>query len=87
MEGREVKSLVFFDIEATGLSKSRITELCLLSVQRDDLLTTVGTPRVVNKVTLCVNPQKCMEPEACKLTGMFHIKLQFNSNKCYTRYL
>lgn len=69
MEGREVKTLVFFDLEATGLTRPRITELSMMSVQREDLLRTVGTPRVVNKVTLCVNPQKCMEPEACKITG------------------
>ncbi|XP_076092360.1 uncharacterized protein LOC143063843 [Mytilus galloprovincialis] len=76
MEGREVKTLVFFDLEATGLTRPRITELSMMSVQREDLLRTVGTPRVVNKVTLCVNPQKCMEPEACKITGLYNDSLE-----------
>ncbi|CAC5420675.1 unnamed protein product [Mytilus coruscus] len=76
MEGREVKTLVFFDLEATGLTKPRITELSMMSVQREDLLTTVGTPRVVNKVTLCVNPQRCMEPEASKITGLYNDSLE-----------
>ena len=71
MEGREVRTLVLFDTETTSLNKPRITELCLMSVQREDLLTTVGTPRVVNKLTLCVNPQRCMDPEACKITGKY----------------
>ncbi|XP_052091228.1 uncharacterized protein LOC127728075 [Mytilus californianus] len=76
MEGREVKTLVFFDLETTGFTKPRITELSMMSVQREDLLTTVGTPRVVNKVTLCVNPQRYMEPEASRITGLYNDNLE-----------
>lgn len=79
MEGREVKTVVFFDTETNCLDKPRITEICLMSVQREELLTTVGTPRVVNKVTLCINPQRCMDSEACKITGLYNDSLENQS--------
>lgn len=66
----KIASLVILDLECTGLSRPRVTELCLLSVQREELLTPGGRPRVCNKLVLCVNPGKLIEPGASKITGI-----------------
>lgn len=65
------QTFVFFDTEATGIrsssNKSRITELCLLAVSKNDLIEfkkqLTGsvepyrvTPRVTSKINLCFNP-------------------------------
>ena len=66
-------SFVIFDTEATGLKRRpRITELCLLSVQRDEILSACskrGIPRVINKLQLCFNPESIIDIEASRVTG------------------
>lgn len=68
----QMSTLVFLDFEATGLNngKTKITELALLSIQREELVTPYGRPRVVNKLTLCVNPMKPISMRASEITGI-----------------
>lgn len=77
-----VQTLIFLDLEATGLPSSRpkVTELCLLAIHRcalESLPTPQGQPptvppppRVVDKLSLCVAPGKACSPEASKITGL-----------------
>ena len=69
----KMTTLVFLDFEATGLlgpaQRPRITELCLLAVHRDDLSTGTGFPRVLNKLTLCLNPKKPIQMGSSQITG------------------
>ena len=68
-----ISTLVFLDFEATGLlgngQRPKITELCLLAVQREDLLADTSFPRVVNKLTLCLNPKKPIQFMSSQITG------------------
>lgn len=77
-----VQTLIFLDLEATGLpfSQPKVTELCLLAVNRHALEnppTPQGTPspvppppRVVDKLSLCVAPGKACNPAASEITGL-----------------
>lgn len=77
----QISTLVFLDFEATGLNngKTKITELTLLSVQREELVTPYGRPRVVNKLTLCVNPMKPISMRASEITGLYNENLESQS--------
>ncbi|XP_038595984.1 three-prime repair exonuclease 1 isoform X2 [Tachyglossus aculeatus] len=75
-----METLVFMDLEATGLpfSQPKITEICLLAVHRHALERTEYSnssslpilPRVVDKLCLCVNPGKPCTPVASSITGL-----------------
>ncbi|XP_050414935.1 uncharacterized protein LOC126828911 [Patella vulgata] len=69
-----VQTLVFMDFEATGLpqDKPQITELCLIAVQRSELMSSDGNPRVLNKLQLCVNPRKPISAKVSELTGLYN---------------
>lgn len=69
-------SLVVLDLECTGLTRPRVTELCMLSIQREELLNPGARPRVCNKLVLCVNPGKMIEPGASNITGLFNDALE-----------
>ena len=70
-----ISSFVFLDLEATGLGgigeKPRITELSLVAVHRTSLVEKCykNTPRVLNKLTLCLDPEKAVGYEASSITG------------------
>ena len=85
----EVKTLVYFDLEATGLKSSgrpRISELSLIAVNIQDVLqmnkaimdniknsvlqTRKLSPRIVNKLTLCVYPMATILPLVSDITGL-----------------
>lgn len=76
-----IKTFVFLDCETTGLpayeyNKTKITELCLISCQADNIRLGV-IPRVKNKLNLCFNPMKRVSPAAEEITGMMsHQKLK-----------
>lgn len=77
-----VQTLIFLDLEATGLpfSQPKITELCLLAINRCALEsppTPQGPsppvpppPRVVDKLSLCVAPGKACSRAASEITGL-----------------
>ena len=95
----EVRTLVYFDLEATGLKSSgkpRICELSLVAVDIQDVLKlnklmveniknkSIGsnssqernfTPRIINKVTLCVYPIAIIVPLVSDITGLDNYNL------------
>uniref|UniRef100_A0A8D0H3E1 exodeoxyribonuclease III n=1 Tax=Sphenodon punctatus TaxID=8508 RepID=A0A8D0H3E1_SPHPU len=79
-------SFVFLDSETTGLSRPRVSELSLVAVHRCSLLQPPRDPdsglplppRIVDKLTLCMTPQKPFEPAAEELTGLSNWSLQEN---------
>lgn len=69
-----IKTFAFFDLETTGLEiGKKITELCFVACSRKDILSTKKNemPRVLNKLSLCVNPFRMIHPESTKITGLF----------------
>ncbi|XP_054450464.1 three-prime repair exonuclease 1 isoform X2 [Pteronotus mesoamericanus] len=82
-----VQTLIFLDLEATGLpfSQPKITELCLLAVHRCALESPPAPrgpasmapppPRVVDKLSLCVAPGKACSPAASEITGLSTVAL------------
>jgi hypothetical protein len=78
----KIATLVILDMECTGLihpgARPRMTELCLLSVQREELLTPLGLPRVCNKMVMCINPNKMIDPAASQVTGIYKFELSLN---------
>lgn len=83
MTSSRPKSLVFLDLEATDLPQYRpaITEIALLACSSDHFENCVGAgteqlPRVLHKLTLCVNPVRRIAPEAVVITGLDNFLLQ-----------
>ena len=58
------------DFETTSLSDPQPTELCMVAVSPDSLFKTrvEDDPRIQNKLTMCFNPQRRIDPEASRLT-------------------
>ena len=95
----EVRTLVYFDLEATGLKSAgrpRISELSLIAVNIQDVLKmsesimdniqnrTVErsllqlrklSPRIVNKLTLCIYPMATIVPLVSDITGLDNYNL------------
>lgn len=77
-----MQTLIFLDLEATGLpySQPKVTELCLLAVHRYALENSSmpegqpppvpKPPRVVDKLSLCIDPGKACSPGASEITGL-----------------
>lgn len=71
-----IKSFAFFDLETTGLpeyehNKTKITEISIVACSKDHMLNSKKNelPRVLNKLTLCVNPMKLIQLRSTELTG------------------
>ena len=88
----EIKTLVYFDIEATGLKRSgrpRICEVSLVAVNAQDVLNSKKEdtqycevkflPRIVNKLTLCIFPMAVIVPLVSDLTGLDNYNLSGQS--------
>lgn len=76
------KTFVFFDIETTGLpdlefNRTKITELALVACSKVELLANSNgrVPRVLHKLTICVNPRKRIELESSKITGKWKTRV------------
>ncbi|XP_008969971.1 three-prime repair exonuclease 1 [Pan paniscus] len=90
-----MQTLIFFDMEATGLpfSQPKVTELCLLAVHRCALEspptsqgpppTVPPPPRVVDKLSLCVAPGKACSPAASEITGLSTAVLAAHGRQCF----
>ncbi|XP_070597511.1 three prime repair exonuclease 2-like [Erythrolamprus reginae] len=79
------QTFVFLDIESTGLPRHqpRIAELCLFAVHQSSLQPSPWRkepqlPRIIDKLTLCVNPQKPFTLEAQDITGLSNQELEQN---------
>uniref|UniRef100_A0A336KCU1 CSON003226 protein n=1 Tax=Culicoides sonorensis TaxID=179676 RepID=A0A336KCU1_CULSO len=73
----EIRSIAFFDIEATGLpseefNRTKITEISFVACSTEHLLATKfgDLPRILHKLTLCMNPAKRISDVAEKITGL-----------------
>lgn len=90
----DIQTFVFLDLETTGLphlehKRTRITEIALVSAQRDEILEKSKSidrrhvraadllPRVVNKINICVYPQKMILPQTSEITGKSLFSLWF----------
>ena len=67
-----VNSLVFFDLETTGLLNdppTKITEIFLFSIQRDHFVDCSKSkklrPRISNRLNLCINPSRKIATVFC----------------------
>ncbi|XP_005075027.2 three-prime repair exonuclease 1 [Mesocricetus auratus] len=90
-----MQTLIFLDLEATGLpfSQPKITELCLLAVHRcalENSSISAGQPppvpkppRVVDKLSLCIAPGKACSPAASEITGLNTTELEVNGRQCF----
>lgn len=76
----KVSSLVFFDLETTGLSNPKITEISLCAVERDHFLSSKEPiPRVNNRLNLCIYPTRLIDLKAAEMTQLDNYVLQNQS--------
>ena len=83
----EIKTLVYCDLEATGLKNSgrpRISELELHSLIKVQLLENTHDidcmlPRIMNKLSVCVYPMSVIRPEVTDITGLDNYNLSGQS--------
>lgn len=77
-------SLVFFDLETTGLPayhSPKITELSFCAVERNQFLNgqPKEIPRVTNRLNLCIYPSRLVDPEATNKTKLDNYNLEHQS--------
>ncbi|XP_053155810.1 three prime repair exonuclease 2-like [Hemicordylus capensis] len=84
---QDFQTFVFFDVETTGLpyDKPCVAELCFFAVNRcslqnspQDFLQTPQPPRIVDKLTFCIDPQKPFTAIAEEITGLSNHDLEEN---------
>nr|XP_056712197.1 three prime repair exonuclease 2 [Euleptes europaea] len=82
---QEFQTFVFLDLETTGLPPDRpcMAELSLVAVHRRslqcptlDLSRSPQPPRILDKLTLCVDPQKPFTAKAEEITGLSNRTLE-----------
>jgi len=73
-----IKSFVFLDLESSGLPdydmcRTKITELSMVACSHEHLLSSAveSLPRVLHKLTLCINPKKPIDPGSSQITSMY----------------
>lgn len=71
-----IKTFAFFDLETSGLPdydffKTKITELSIVAVSADQILSSTKEkfPRVLHKLTKCLNPAKRINDKASEISG------------------
>ncbi|KAI5645455.1 hypothetical protein NE865_02542 [Phthorimaea operculella] len=82
-----IATYVFLDLETTGLPKeennrTKITEMSLVAVKRDQVLDTRpgAVPRVLHKLTLCFNPGRPIPVSVTNVTGLSNELLEYESS-------
>ena len=79
----KIKTYIFLDLETTGLPplESKITEISFIAIHRDNL--EIGEhmdePRIIDKLSACLDPKKHISPEASEITGE-HISTYLHRN-------
>lgn len=81
-----IKTIAFFDLETSGLpqyefNRTKITELSLIAcsvehIRRSSPSDGVRVPRVLHKLSLCVNPFRMIDPESTRITGLDNFALE-----------
>lgn len=71
-----IKSYAFFDLETTGLpsierTPTKITEISFIacSVEHIRAIEKNKIPRVIHKLSLCLNPKKLISHKSTEITG------------------
>lgn len=70
-----IRTFVFMDTETTGLlcregKNCRIIEMCFVAVLREHLTDEdPAFPRVLNKLSLCINPRRFIDATAMSIHG------------------
>lgn len=77
-----IRTFIILDLETTGLPYDkpvRITEIAMVAALREDILKcgndvtcNVLVPRVLSKLTICVDPRRSVSKRAAELTRMLH---------------
>ncbi|XP_013772037.1 uncharacterized protein LOC106457189 [Limulus polyphemus] len=81
-----IKTLIFMDLEATGIPTEtpkknvQITEIALVAISRDHFDSPSDKYRILNKLSLCVQPKTCVTPSAVAISGLCNVYL---STECY----
>ncbi|CAB3379478.1 Hypothetical predicted protein [Cloeon dipterum] len=80
-QGEGVRTLAFFDLETTGLPheqpRVRVTELSVVAVTVADLrAASPRLPRILHKLTMCVNPCSPVQPIASQVSGLDNFMLE-----------
>ncbi|XP_075774703.1 three prime repair exonuclease 2 [Pelodiscus sinensis] len=88
---QDFQTFVFLDLETTGLPQEhpRLAELCLFALHRRSLLQrppqdAAGAPqlpRILDQLTLCIDPLKPFSPKAADITGLSQQGLQENGKR------
>jgi len=81
---QQCNSLVFFDLETTGLpnfQNPRITELSFCAIDRSTFLqgTPKNIPRVTNRLNLCIYPSRPIDLVASEMTLLYTDMLECQS--------
>lgn len=77
---REMATLVFLDLESTGLPafmpkrKVNITEVSLIAVAREHLQVPL---RYLHKLTFCVRPRSAVMLQAAEMSGLDNVELEY----------
>ncbi|XP_065340070.1 uncharacterized protein LOC135939536 [Cloeon dipterum] len=79
-QGEGVRTLAFFDLETTGLPheqpRVRVTELSVVAVTVADLrAASPRLPRILHKLTMCMNPCSPVYPMASQVSGLDNFML------------
>lgn len=78
-EQRNISTYIFLHLNTTCLPKEgecRVTELCLLAVNKNDLhKKSFEFPRVTNKLVLCLNPEREILHKATEISYLTNEKL------------
>ena len=75
--GSNIESLVYFDMETTGLPRDipRITELSMVAVSVRDCINNKDI-RIINKLTLCFSPDSVVTAKAAEISGLSNSLLE-----------
>ncbi|XP_076800659.1 uncharacterized protein LOC143445442 [Clavelina lepadiformis] len=66
----KTETFVFFDLETTDLLKRKVTEICMIAVNREALESAEEIPRVYDKLSLIVDPIINISEGACRISGL-----------------
>ncbi|XP_060127478.1 three-prime repair exonuclease 1 [Zootoca vivipara] len=96
---KPIETFVFMDLEATGLppSQPKIAEMCLFAVSRHSLENPQYSnpcpkplpllPRLADKLSICINPDKQFTPEASLITGLTNEAFAMNKKQTFNLHL
>ncbi|XP_054834289.1 three-prime repair exonuclease 1 [Eublepharis macularius] len=92
---KPIETFVFMDLEATGLppSQPKIAEMCLFAVNRHAFENPQYSnsssrpvplfPRLVDKLCICINPDKPFTPAASTITGLNNEAFAWNKKQSF----